>query len=459
MNLLTKYHEGWAMSWPTLRAFALGSALTGAVAWLLRRLLNERRVPILSGWPRVVIVGAGFGGLSAARGLARVDADVLVIDRQNYHCFQPFLYQVATAGLEPEEIAHPVRQVLRGIPNVRFRMANVTGIDYGARAVKTDDGPIPYDYLIVASGSATNYFGMDQLASHAFGLKELHEAVALRNQILGCFERAVAEPDPARRAALLTFVVAGGGPTGVEFSGALAELIRHVLVYDYPGLDVKASRVILVEAGPSLLLTFVPSLQKAAVVALRQKGVDVRLNASVRSYDGSTVVLGDGETIPANTLVWAAGVRGGNLGALLAEPLQRGSRVAVQPTLQLPDHPEVFIIGDLAHFAVDGKPLPMVAPVAIQQGKVAATNVTRLIAGRKVMPFIYHDPGSMATIGRNSAVCQIGPLRLTGFPAWVAWLGVHLLQIVSFRNRVLVLINWTWDYIFYDRAVRLITRD
>jgi NADH dehydrogenase len=447
------------MSSPTLRGFALGTAVTGAAAWLLRRRLDEQRVPILSGWPRVVIIGAGFGGLSAARGLAGVGADVLVVDRQNYHCFQPFLYQVATAGLEPEEIAHPVRQILRGIPNVRFRMASVNGVDYDAHTIQTDVGPIPYDYLIVASGSATNYFGMNDLASQAFGLKELHEAVELRNQILGCFERAVAEPDSDQRSALLTFVVAGGGPTGVEFAGALAELIRLVLVHDYPGLDVKASRVILVEAGPAILPQFASSLQKAAIVALRQKGVDVRVNASVRSFDGNVVVLGNQETIPTQTLVWAAGVRGGDLGPALAEPLQRASRVAVKPTLQLAEHPEVFVIGDLAHFAIDGKPLPMVAPVAIQEGKAAATNVARLIAGREALLFRYHDPGSMATIGRNSAICEIGRLRLTGFPAWVAWLFVHLLQIVSFRNRLLVFINWTWDYFFFDRAVRLITRD
>jgi NADH dehydrogenase len=447
------------MSTRTVGAFALGSAATGAVAWILRRRRNGQEHPILTGWPRVVIVGAGFGGLSVARALAHAEADVLLIDRQNYHCFQPFLYQVATAGLEPEEIAQPVRQILRGIPNVRFRMANVQGIDYDARQIQTDSGSIPYDYLILAAGSATNFFGMDSVASHAFGLKDLKDAVELRNQILSCFERASAEPDPAKRQALLTFVVGGGGPTGVEFAGTLAELIRLVLVRDYPGLDVKSSRVILIEAGPAVLPPFAPQLQKAALGALRRKGVDVRLNASVQSYDGQVAILNGGETISTNTLVWAAGVRGADLGSALGIPLQRAARVAVEPTLQLVEHPEVYVIGDLAHFPVGGKPLPMVAPVAIQQGKMAGTNIRRAIAGLPPATFTYHDKGSMATIGRNSAVCEIGPLRLTGFPAWVMWLGVHLLQIVSFRNRLLVFVNWTWDYFFYDRAVRLITKD
>jgi NADH dehydrogenase len=297
------------------------------------------------------------------------------------------------------------------------------------------------------------------VAANAFGLKALKEAVDLRNQILGCFERAIAEPDLKRRGELLTFVVAGGGPTGVEFAGALAELIRLVLVHDYPGLDVKSSRVILVEAGPALLPSFAPSLQKAAFVGLRQKGVDVRLNTSVRSFDRHVAVFGSGEEVATETLVWAAGVRGTDLGTALGVPLQRAGRVAVGPTLQLFDHPNIYVIGDLAHYPVDGKPLPMVAPVAIQQGETAARNVRRAIAGLPQLPFTYHDRGSMATIGRNSAVCQIGSLKLTGFPAWVAWLGVHLLQIVSFRNRLLVFVNWTWDYFFFDRAVRLITKD
>jgi NADH dehydrogenase len=442
-----------------LRTFVLGGIVAAGIAWLLRKLASERAVPILSGWPRVVIVGAGFGGLRVARGLAGTQTDVLVLDRHNYHCFQPLLYQVATAALEPEEIAHPVRQVLRGIPNVRFRMATVDRVDFAARQITTDVGMMSYDYLIFAAGSSTNYFGMRDIADRGFGLKGLNEAVALRNHLLSCFERAVGESDLALRAALLTFVVTGGGPTGVEFSGALAELIRGVLVHDYAGLDVKLSQVVLLEAGPALLPAIAPTLQKAALRGLQRKGVDVRLNTAVQGFDGETVRLGDGQTIPAHTLLWAAGVRGAEIGDRLGFPLQRSARVKVGPTLQLPEHPEVFVIGDLAHLEQEGKPLPMVAPVAIQQGENVAANIRRQIADLPLIPFVYHDKGTMATIGRNSAVCQIGKLQLTGFPAWVAWLVVHLLQIISFRNRVLVLTNWIWDYVFYDRAVRLITRD
>ncbi len=442
-----------------LGAFALGTIMTAALGWLIRVRRGNRHVPILSGWPRVVIVGAGFGGLSAARELSGVQADVLVVDRQNFHLFQPLLYQVATAGLEPEEIAHPVRQILRGRSNVRFRMATATGVDWAGRQVVTDVGPIPFDYLILAAGSATNFFGIDGVAAHAQPLKGLNEAVNVRNHLLSCFERAIAEPDPARRSALLTFVVAGGGPTGVEFAGALAELIRLVLVHDYVGLDLKESRVILVESGPALLPVMAPSLQKAAIRALRTKGVDVRLSTSVRGFDGKTIAVGDGETIQASTLVWAAGVRGADLGAALGLPLPKSGRVPVEPTLQIATHPEAFVIGDLASFSVDGKPLPMVAPAAIQQGHIAGENIRRAISGLPLLTFSYRDKGTMATIGRNSAVCQIGRLRLTGFAAWVAWLAVHLVQIVSFRNRLLVFINWVWDYVYYDRAVRLITRD
>jgi NADH dehydrogenase len=319
---------------------------------------------------------------------------------------------------------------------------------------------VPYDYLVLAPGSVTNFFGIPGLAETALGIKGLSEAVAVRNHLLECFERAIGEPDPGRRAALLTFVVAGGGPTGVELAGALVELIRHVLAHDYRGLDLTNARVVLVEAGPALLPALPADLQKAAGRDLRQKGVDVRLGTGVRSFQDDVVALATGENLPAATLLWAAGVRATDLGSQLGAPLERQGRVKVEPTLQLTDHPEVFVIGDLAHFAVDGaKPLPMVAPVAIQQGDHVALNLRRQLAGRPLAPFTYHDKGTMATIGRNSAVCQIGPFHLTGFLAWVAWLAVHLLQIVSFRNRLLVLVNWIWDYFFYDSAVRLITRD
>ncbi|HLH71962.1 MAG TPA: NAD(P)/FAD-dependent oxidoreductase [Chloroflexota bacterium] len=439
---------------------ATGSAAASVVAWFWRSRSGERRLPILGGWPKVVVIGAGFGGLRVARGLAGVEADVLVVDRHNYHCFQPLLYQVATAGLEPEEIAYPVRRILRGIPNVRFRMATVIGLDLEGRRVLTEDGSIPFDYLVLATGSVTNYFGLDELKDRALGLKDLNQAVALRNHLLDCFERAVAEKDLQRRAALLTFVIVGGGPTGVELAGALAELIRLVLAHDYAGLDFKDARVVLTEAGPYLLGSFAADLQKAALRSLRQKGVEVHLASPVKGFDGHMVELASGETIQAETLIWAAGVRPGELAAAAGLPVARGGRVKVDPTLQVEQNPNVYAIGDLASFEdVDGRPLPMLAPVAIQQGELVAENIRRQIAGQPLLHFVYRDKGTMATIGRNAAVCQIGNLHLTGFPAWVAWLVVHLLQLISFRNRMLVLINWIWDYLFFERAVRLITRD
>lgn len=443
--------------WRDLLMFGLGGAVTGVGTLLARS--RAKRVPIVGGWPRVVVVGAGFAGLRVARALAGAEADVLVLDRHNYHCFQPLLYQVATAALEPEEIAHPVRQILRGLPNVRFRMANVEAVDLDAREVRTDVGPIPYEYLVVAAGSTTNYFGKSDLESRSDGLKELNQAVALRNHLLECFERATHEVDPAERAALLTFVVAGGGPTGVEFAGALVELIRHVLVHDYDGLDVRESRVVLLESGSSVLSNFDPALQKATMRALRKRGVDIRVGSPVASFDGQVVTLADGETIATHSLVWAAGVRGAEVGGHLGIPLARGGRVKVGDSLQMSEHPEVYVVGDLAYLEQNGKPLPMLAPVAIQQGELAALNIKRQIHGQEPLPFVYQDKGTMATIGRNSAVCQIGALKLTGFAAWWTWLIVHLLQIISFRNRMLVLINWIWDYFFFDRAVRLITKD
>jgi NADH:quinone reductase (non-electrogenic) len=407
--------------------------------------------------PRVVIVGAGFGGMRAARALRRAAVDVLLIDRHNYHLFQPLLYQVATAGLEPEQIAKPVRAILRGQQNLEFRMAEVRGADFAARRLDTDSGSVPYDYLILALGGETNFFGLEGVATHGIGLKDIPEAVAIRNAILSCFEHAVLEPDAERRRALLTFLVVGGGPTGVEMAGALSELIRLVLVKDYPRLNIKDVRVLLLEATDRLLGTMPPRLREAAAETLWRKHVEVRFGAAVEDFDGNRVRLKGGEVIPARTLIWAAGVRAAALGQELGLATARQGRVRVEPTLQVPGRPEVYVVGDSAYLEADGQPLPMMAPVAIQQAETAALNILRTLRGEPVRPFRYRDPGSLATIGRNAAVAYIGGFGFTGFPAWVVWLVVHLIQLIGFRNKLFVLLNWAWDYFFYERGARLIT--
>ena len=405
-----------------------------------------------------MVVGAGFGGLRAARALRRAAVDVILVDRNNYHLFQPLLYQVATAGLEPEEIAKPVRAILRRQKNLEFRLLEVTGIDFAARRVLTTGLPIAYDYLIVAVGARTSYFGMADVERHGFSLKDIPDAVRLRNQVLECFERGMLEPDPERRRALLTFIVVGGGPTGVEMAGALSELVRLVLVKDYPRLNLKDVRILLLEAGDRLLAAMPPRLSEAAARTLWRKHVEVRHGATVAGYDGACARLKSGEIIPAHTLVWAAGVQVADLAGRLGLPTGRLGRVRVEPTLQLAAHPEVFMVGDAAYLEANQIPLPMMAPPAMQMGQTAATSIGRLLAGKSAIPFRYRDPGTLATIGRNSAVARIHGISFTGFPAWVVWLVVHILQLIGFRNRLFVLINWAWDYFFYDRAVRLITR-
>ena len=406
--------------------------------------------------PTVVVVGAGFGGLRAARALRRAPVDVLLVDRHNYHLFQPLLYQVATAGLEPEAIAKPVRAILRGQRNFDFRLAAVSGVDFAARRLASDDGPIAYDYLILATGAAANFFGLRGVERHGLTLKDIPDAVRIRNHVLSCFEEAMFEPDAERRRALLTFVVVGGGPTGVEMAGALSELIRLVLVKDYRRLDLKDVRILLLEAGNRLLAGFPPRLSDAAAT-LWKKHVEVRHGAQVTGYDGSAATLKSGEVLPARTLIWAAGVQAAPLAGGLGVPTAHLGRVQVEPTLQLARHPEVFVIGDAAYLEAQGPSLPMMAPVAIQMGETAARSIRRLLAGEPAVPFVYRDPGSLATIGRNAAVARIHGISFTGFPAWVVWLVVHIIQLIGFRNRLFVLTNWAWDYFFYDRAVRLIT--
>lgn len=408
--------------------------------------------------PRVVVVGAGFGGLRVARALADAPVDVLVIDRHNYHQFQPLLYEVASAGLEPDDIAQPVRAIVRGRRNVRFLMAEVERIDLDARQLITASGAIPYDVVVIAAGSATNFFGLRSVEEHALGLKDLHQATAVRNRVLRSFERAVLVSDGAERDRLMSIVVIGGGPTGVELSGALAELKRHVLPRDYPDLDLARSRVVLLEATDRLLPAMPPRLQRKAAEQLREMGVDVCFNAAVREVSDHGVVLANGETIASANVVWVAGVRGEPLAETMGVALGSLGRIKVLPTLQIPGRRDAFVIGDLAYLEErPGRAYPMVAPVAIQQAQLAAANIIRELRGEELREFTYKDRGQMATIGRRKAVAQIFGLQFSGFIAWVLWLSVHLIQIVSLRNRALVLVNWTWNYFRYDRANRLVT--
>ncbi|WP_322512059.1 NAD(P)/FAD-dependent oxidoreductase [Chloroflexus sp.] len=408
--------------------------------------------------PRVVIVGAGFGGLAAARVLAKAPVEVILINRTNYHGFWPLLYQVATAGLEPESIAYPVRAILRRYRNASFLLAEVTGVDFAQRLVHTNTGPVSYDYLILAAGSTTNFFGNEKIAQYTMGMKDLNEAQRLRNHVLLCCERAAAERDPDRRAALLTFAVVGGGPTGVELAGAFVELIRHVIRHDYPMLDVQQARVVLIEATGHILASFPESLQRAALQRLQRMGVEVRLNAPVADADPRGLNFRDGSRLAAETVVWAAGVRGAPLADALGVTLGRGARVVVTPELTLPDDDRVFVIGDMAYLEGyrPGIAYPMVAPVAIQMGEQAARNIVAQITGQPMRPFRYVDKGQMATIGRSAAVLDAFGVRLSGWLAWVGWLFVHLMALVGFRNRALVLLNWAYSYFTYDRGVRLI---
>ena len=407
--------------------------------------------------PHVVIVGAGFGGLRAVQALSGAPLHVTILDQHNYHLFQPLLYQISTAGVSADEIAYPVRAIIRRQKNASFRLAKIKAVDLTTRQLETSDGAISYDYLILAVGGVTNFFNMESLKQHAFSLKDLDEAKEIRNHLLMMFEKASYEKNPQRRRALLTFVVTGGGPTGVESAGALSELIRLALTKDYPTLDLQEVRILLLESASRLLPAMPPDLSAFTLDVLKRKKVEVHLGAVVESFDGRQVTLKDGQTIPTYTLIWAAGVQANPLVASLGHSLDRHGRVRVQPTLQLADHPEVFVIGDAAYLEDPaGLPLPMVAPVAMQQGTCAAKNVRHLVERQPLEPFAYHDPGQLATIGRNQAVAMIGGFKFRGFPAWVVWLGAHILRIIGFRNRIIVLINWAWDYFFYERAVRLI---
>jgi NADH dehydrogenase len=405
--------------------------------------------------PRIVIIGAGFGGLSAAKQLARAPVDVTVVDRHNYHLFQPLLYQVATAGLSPADIASPIRGILRRQKNAHVILAKVSGVDTLRKEVIAESRRIPFDHLIVASGAEHAYFGHDW-SSYAPGLKTIDDATYLRRRILLAFERAETEPDADERRRLLNFVVVGGGPTGVEMAGAIAELAKRALASDFRCIDPRCARIILVEAGPRLLAPFAPSLSEAARRSLEQLGVEVRLGAVVTDCDCTRVSLGQ-ERIETRTIMWAAGVKASPAAEWLAVSSDRAGRVQVQADLSVPGHPNIFVIGDAAAASADGKPLPGIAPVAKQQGRYVANLLMARAKGKTLPAFRYRDFGAMATIGRKHAVAQLGACKLSGVSAWLLWSLAHIYFLIGSRNRLAVAMNWCWNYVTFQRGTRLIT--
>jgi NADH dehydrogenase len=407
--------------------------------------------------PRVVIVGGGFGGLSAAKALAGQPFEVTLIDRNNHHLFQPLLYQVATAGLSPADIASPIRGILRGQKNARVMLAEVTGIDLKRRQVTADGRRIGYDHLIVATGARHAYFGHDDWAPYAPGLKTIDDATALRRRIQLAFEQAEASDDAEERKRLMTFVVIGGGPTGVEMAGAIAELAKRALAADFRDIDSRCACIILVEAAPRVLTPFDPALSEAARRSLETLGVEVRLGVPVCECNAEGVRVGD-EFIPTRTIIWAAGVMASPAGRWLGADIDRAGRVKVNPDLSLPGQPDVFVIGDTATLAMpSGGPLPGVAPVAKQQGQYVARLLVARSRGETVEPFAYRDYGTLATIGRKRAVAQFGKLKLSGFIAWLLWSLAHVYFLIGFRNRFVVALNWAWSYVTFQRGSRLIT--
>jgi len=408
---------------------------------------------------RVVIVGMGFGGLRAARALAGKGMEVVVVDRKNYHLFQPLLYQVASSSLEMESITYPIRAIVREWKGVHFRMAEVTGADFAGKRLLLADGELSYDYLILAAGGATNFFGMASVEQHSFQLKGLSHAIRLRNHILETFERASREGDPVKRRALLTFVIVGGGPTGVEYAGALQELIHNEFSRDYPELDMEETRIMLVEARGELLPALPERLRRYTAERLRGMGIEVLLNTQVQGAESDRLLLAGGDVIHTHTIVWSAGVQACPLAAALGLPRASGGRIPVGPDLTVAGLDNVFAIGDMALAEQDGRALPMVAPVAMQQGEYAARAIIRRERGRHVTPFRYRNKGAMATIGRSSAVADTFGVRLTGFLAWIVWLSLHLMYLVGFRNRLMVLLNWGYYYFFRAQQVRIITSD
>ena len=409
--------------------------------------------------PRVVIVGGGFGGLEAAKKLVCENVRLTIIDRTNYHLFQPLLYQVATAALSPADIAAPIRAVLHKCKNAEVMLAEVQSVDLNTRVVHAGDLNVQYDYLILATGARHSYFGHPEWERLAPGLKSLEDAVEIRRRILLAFEYAEKISDPAARAAAMTFVIIGGGPTGVEMAGAIAEIARHTLARDFRHIDPSSARVVLIESESQVLATFPEDLRTSAMKQLQDLGVEVRTGVRATDLTEAGLRVGD-EFIPCRVKIWAAGNTASFVGKSLGVPVDRVGRVIVQDDLTIPGHPEVQVIGDLANFTgKDGKSLPGVSPVAMQQGRHAARNILNMIEGRKPQRFWYFDKGSMATIGRNKAVADLRLLHLSGLPAWVAWLFVHTLFLVGFRNRVVVLFQWAWAYFTFNKGARLITRN
>lgn len=410
--------------------------------------------------PQVVIIGGGFAGLAAARRLRRVPCNVTIVDRHNHHVFQPLLYQVATAGLSPGDIASPIRWILRKQERLRVLLASVERIDTAAKQLVLDRGDrLPYDYLIVAAGATHSYFGHDEWSETAPGLKTLDDALAIRRRLLLAFEEAEREPNPVYQRRLLTFVIIGGGPTGVELAGALGEIARQALRLEFDNVDPAIARIILIEAGPSILPAFPEDLRESARVALLGLGISVRVGKAVTKVEPEAVWIGD-ERIDTHTILWAAGVAAAPLSRDLGPNLDRAGRVIVDPDLSAPGYPGILVAGDLASFSHQtGKPLPGVAQVAKQQGRHAAANVAKLIDGQPTKPFHYYDPGNMATIGRNAAIADFGFLHVSGYLGWLLWLFVHILFLIGFRNRLSVMLQWSAAYFTYQRSVRLITRD
>lgn len=406
--------------------------------------------------PHVVILGGGFGGLNVARALVHAPVRVTLIDRRNHHLFQPLLYQVATAALNPADIAVPIRRILRNQKNVEVLLAEARSVDLNAKVVELDEDMASYDYLVVATGARHSYFGHDEWAPFAPGLKSIGDALEIRRRILLAFELAERESDPRLREAFLTFVIVGGGPTGVELSGALSEIAHHALSRDFRRINPAQARVILLEGSDRVLQSYKPELSAKAQQQLERLGVEVCTKQRVTSVDAEGVAVGS-ERIEARTVLWAAGVAGSGLGRGLGVPLNREGRVPVAPDLSIVGCPNAFVVGDLAGLSQDGAPVPAVAPAAMQEARHTARNILLAIDGKPTLPFRYVNKGSLATIGRSAAVADLGRIKLSGLPAWVAWLGLHLIFLVGFRNRMFVLFQWAWSFLSYDRGARLIT--